>query len=362
MTRTATGRLLIRLRRSLLLTTIALIVTSFAVWRGVANTAETVHDRTAPAILAVSSAKTALIKADKAAVSSFRRGEVVLAGPGDDYQSQTALASQNLARAAELNQGGEVASRHLQVVEALLSEYLGAVEQADAHYRQPGGTVVGVADLWNASRLLHSGLDGVLVRLDDLILAQQGALDEQLSSGWTGPLVPALWMAPATLLLGPLVWTQWTLAKRFRRRLNPQLIAATVLLAGVVTGLAWTFPVQHDLSVARAALNQVVNGRDSRAQYENMLSQQEIQAMLNASCGQSGGCGPTAASLETSRPPASVAGDAEIDAGIGQTDESTVAATAVWWLQIVIPLAGVAIGALVLWGLQARIDEYRYRA
>jgi hypothetical protein len=357
-----TARLLLRLRRALLLSTIAVIVTSFAVWNGVQDAAATVRDRTSPAILAVTSAKTALIKADQSAVRSFDSGVVMLAGPGDDYQNQTALASQNLARAAELSAAGDTASRYLQVVEALLTEYTAAIEQADAHYRQPGGSVLGIADLWNASRLLHSDLDGVLVRLDDLGRTQQDALTTQLSQNWMDPRTSALWLAPMGLLLALLVRTQWTLAKRFRRRFNPPLAVATALLAAVIAGMAWTFVVHHDLQDTRATLERVVDERNTQAREDDVAQQQELQAMLASECGQGGGCGPTVTNFHPAEAPGSVPTDQQIAADIAQAGRSAAAAAAAGWLQITLPLAGVAIGALIGWGLRDRIDEYRYRA
>lgn len=355
-----TARQLLRLRRGLLATTIALIVTSFAVWGGVQATATTVRDRTAPAILAVSSAKTALVGANAAAVHSFDNGEVLLAGPGEDYQNQTALASQNLARAAELNEAGDSASEFLQVVEALLTEYTGAIGQADAHYRQPDGRLLGVADLWNSSRLLHSGDDGVLVRLDDLLTTQQAALGDELSSGWTHPLAPALWLTPAVVLLALLVWTQWTLRKRFRRRFNPPLLAATALLIAVIAGMSWTFAVQRDLREAGNFVEQVVHGRDLQARTNDTEQQRELEAMLGFYCDQSGGCGPTVASTAPHAPPA--AAPDGVTGDITRANQSLAAATGAGWLRFANPLAGVVLGALLLWGLQPRLDEYRHQS
>jgi hypothetical protein len=357
-----TWRMLILLRRAMVITTLAVVVTSFATWQGVQDAAETVRDRTSPAIIAVTSAKTALIRADQAAVRSFDSGEVVLSGPGDDYQNQTALAGQNLARAAELNEAGSPASRTLQIVEALLTEYTGAVEQADVHYRQPGGTVLGIADLWNASRLLRSQPDGVLVRLDEFAAAERDALDKQLSQRWTHPLIPVVWLTPAAFLLALLVRTQWTLRKRFRRRVNPPMLLATVGLAAVIAGMSWTFVVARDLRDTRAALEEVVAGRISQAQAAEVTQGREIRAMLDAVCGHSGHCGPTVASLSASSEPASFPSEGEISADTDRASESAMDATGARWLEFATPLAGLAIGALALAGLQPRIDEYRYRS
>lgn len=100
--------------------------TSWWVFQKVHSTVETVHNTTAPAILDVLAARDALVKADSAAVDSFRSDEVKLTGPGLQYQTQLTGASQHLVQVAERNAAGQ-GSQRIQLLEALLESYSGLI-------------------------------------------------------------------------------------------------------------------------------------------------------------------------------------------------------------------------------------------
>src|SRR5262249_29876962 len=95
--RTRTTRTTPRRRRAGVLLGAALVMaTSLPVCNGVQGAAEAAGHRTVPAIMAVASAQQALIEADAAAVGSFGAETVQITGPGDSYQTQMAVAGQNL--------------------------------------------------------------------------------------------------------------------------------------------------------------------------------------------------------------------------------------------------------------------------
>ncbi|MDQ0381922.1 hypothetical protein [Amycolatopsis thermophila] len=358
-----TRRVLVRLRLALLVSTVAVLATSFATVRGVQVAAETVRDRTAQAVIEVTAAKSALIRADRAAVHSFSSGEVRLAGAGTEYATQTALAGQSLTRVAELNEAGESGSRILRLVEGLLAAYRAAVAQADAHYRQGGGEVVGTADLWDASsQLLHSS-DGVLEQLDELRSVQEQALASQLTSGWLHPATPALWAGPVALLLALLCVTQLYLGKRFQRILNPQLLAATALLLGLCASMMFTLVAAHRLDTARDRLTTVLAGWDRRMAFTDADGQDDLLRLVAAHC-RDGRCGAT---VDAAGPaPAGVTGsipdEATTAAGTREVNDRLDAAAATNQLPLVVPAVTLAIAVLAGWGLHPRLDEYRFRS
>ncbi len=363
MVSSTTRRTLVRLRVALLVTTLAVLVTGFATVRGVQMAAETVRDRTAQAVVEVAAAESALIRADRAAVRSFTSGEVRLAGAGTEYATQTALASQSLTRVAELNEAGDAGSQILRLVEGLLADQLAAVAQADAHYRQGGGEVVGTADLWDASsQLLHSP-DGVLEQLGDLRSVQEQALARQLTTGWLHPATPALWAVPIAVLLALLCVTQLYLGKRFQRLVNPQLLAATLLLLGLCASMMFTLVAAHRLDTARDRLTEVLAGWDRRMALTDADGQDKLIRLVTAHC-RGGDCGPTVGAA--GQVPTSVAGtipdEATTAAGTRDVSDRLEAAAASSQLPLVVPAVTLAIAVLAGWGLHARLDEYRFRS
>ncbi|MFD2419739.1 hypothetical protein [Amycolatopsis pigmentata] len=352
--------LLLWLTAGLLTATLAFVITSFTVWDGVQGTAETVRDRTAPAILSTIGAKVELLTANAAAVQSFGSGDVVRSGPGRDYQDQIALASQNLAQSAGLNEAGDKATSELQVIEALLTQYSGEIEQADARYRQPGESTLGLADLWVASRMVDDQREGVRVLLDGLVSDQEQALAQQVAPAWANPV---LWLVPAGVLLVLLVWTQWTFSRRFRRIFNPQLIAATALLATAIgIGVWWTAGVNAHLRETRVAVQTVVDSRNDQASQADAARVAKLRQFLDDRCGP-GRCGTAVADLAPG--PATVPTaltDHDVSAQTEDVGLATEGASSGGWLRWVLPGTGIVIGVLTGWGLWRRLDEYRYQA
>ncbi|MCP2259176.1 hypothetical protein LX15_002877 [Streptoalloteichus tenebrarius] len=379
--RSTTRRTLRYLRGVLLGLTVVVGLTSLWAFTETHRTAEAVRSRTAPAILEVSSARAALVAANEAAITSFRTGEVRLAGPGERYRSQIALVSQSLAQVAEDNAAGEFGSQTLQLVEGLLAAYTGAVEQAAAHFPRDSGTggtggtgstgaegtagsTLGTADLWHAARLLHS--DGLLAQLDVLLTAQREALDDQLAASPAG-LVPALaWALPAVALFVVLVVTQVFLRRRFRRRANPALLAATLCLLGLGAVMSLTFVTQQRLTTTRESLTVVLSESRDQAAVLDDRGRRALTELVRGRCrATENGCGETMARVE--------AGLGRVNAGPDQPDDRKLAegarhvhdqagaATEYGDWVFLAPLTALLIAALVVLGLQPRLDEYRYR-
>jgi hypothetical protein len=353
---------LVRLRAGLLGLTVAALVVSLWAFRNVQNSAETVRDRTSHAVLEVSAARYALVAADAAAVESFASGEARLAGPGQEYTNQLALASQSLARVAEFNQAGEPGGGVLQVVEGQIAAYSGSIGQADVHFRQLDAPVLGAVDLWHASRLLHAP-GGVLDELESLQGEQRQALDAQLSSTGMSVAMLPLWLLPVLALLVLLVITQVYLRKRFRRKANVPLLAATALIAAIGVALVFTLVTRNRLESVGERLDSVAAAWQARIQSTDDQGQRRLAELLIGFCDEEQGCGVTVDEFQAGiRQTATVAADTDaVTAGAKAvaTDASDAAESG--GREFLIPAGTVVAGGLILLGLYARIGEYRYR-
>ena len=355
---------LVRLRTALLAGALLMLVTSMWAVQIVQGTAETVRDRTTEAVLETAAARAALTAADQAAIASFASDEVALTGPGQDYTNQLATANQSLAKVAEANQAEGAGAGRLQVVAGLLAAYSSAIGQADAHYRQPGAKTLGAADLWYASRLLHSS-DGVLEQLSLLQADQRLAMVTQLDEG--SPALPPLWLLPVSLLvpvvlLGLLGLTQWRLYRWFRRRLNLPLLAASVVTGGLVVALIALLGQQSDLDDVRTRTDVVLADRQAEVAENDADGQRLLAGVLTSRCELSG-CGVTVADFQAKRQAGGPGAAPElIDTDTQRVVAAAETAAESGGRELTVPAAVLAVGGLVLLGLYRRIDEYRYHA
>ncbi|MEV6905742.1 hypothetical protein [Amycolatopsis sp. NPDC051071] len=360
---TATRVTLVRLRAGLLVLTLAVLVTSLWAFHSVQNTAETVRDRTSQAVLEVTAARAALVAADAAAITSFASGEAKLAGPGQEYTNQLALASQSLAQVAEFNQAGDSGGNALQVVESQVAAYSGSMGQADVHFRQPDAAVLGAVDLWNASRLLHAP-GGVLDGLETLQDKQREALDGQLTSTGVSRAMLPLWLLPVLALVILLVLTQLYLKKRFRRMTNIPLLAATLVIAAIGAALVFTLISRDRLDSVGERLDGVAVARNTQIQAADDQGQRKLAALLTEYCDEEQGCGVTVdefrvkagqtTTVATDNTRVATAGAKAVAADAAGAAESG-------GREFLIPAGTLLAGGLVLLGLHGRIDEYRYR-
>ncbi len=362
MRQTATRVTLVRLRAGLLVLVLAVLVVSLWAFHNVQNSAETVRDRTTQAVLEVSAARAALVAADAAAIASFDSGEAKLAGPGQEYMNQLALASQSLARVAEFNQAAEPGGSALQVVEGQVAAYSAALGQADVHFRQPDAVVLGAVDLWNASRLLHAN-DGVLEQLESLQGKQREALDAQLASTGMSPGMLPLWLLPVLALLVLLVLTQVFLKKRFRRTANVPLLLATVLIAAIGVALVFTLVSRSRLDSVGARLDGVATAWNAQIKTADDEGQRRLAELLSGFCDEAQGCGVSVDAFRAGiRPATTVVTDTRtVTTGAKAVAADAAEAAESGGREFLIPTGTVLAGGLVLLGLYARIDEYRYR-
>lgn len=360
--RLSTTRLWLRWQRGGLLGgSVALFGVSLAALAGVQGTVSTVRDRTVPAIVEVSAAQVALVAANQAALDSFRTGRGKLTGPGTDYQNQLAVASQSLAELAQDNVAEE-AGQQLQLVEGLLVSYTGMVEVADADYQSEDGSVrhIGGAAvaLWGAWSLLHTQ---ILPTLDRLRTMEETAFSKELSTGWIAPALIPLWAAPAAALLAMLVATQVFLARRFRRLLNPPLIAATALLLVAAGGLVGLVGSHARLDGAREALSPVVLRWTVQASATDAIA---MAALLQPCSSPTGACGRQVDQLldgTSGASPSTPIGSMPVPAGIAAVDRQTAAADPGTLRLAGVPACALLVAILAMWGLQPFVDQYRYR-
>jgi hypothetical protein len=363
--RSTTRRTLLGLMTGLMIVTVIVFGTSLVVFSQVYNTADTVHNRTAPAILGIAAARAALVHADKAAISSFAT-DAQLTGTGEEFQNQIAIASQSLTRVARDNIAGEESSRDLQLIEGLLVTYTGLIGQADVHFRQTGGKTLGAADLWSASLLLHQ----ILEQLDIVLHAHQRALEEQLStSSMTQRAVLVLFL-PIAALFALLVITHIVFWRRFRRRVNPWLVLAAVLLVALSYISSRAVVLQRDLEKTRSVLAQfqpVVDGRTYTSMMDLRGQKSLRDRILETPCGKPRECDDTIVGFITEVNKLNGTGDSGVDDSnlIDGTriivDEQTVAASVHADKERWIYILAILIVAAVFLGFRPRLYEYRYR-
>ncbi|MGH4014794.1 MAG: hypothetical protein ACRDSL_12895 [Pseudonocardiaceae bacterium] len=360
---TTTLRTLLRNGAALLVLTV--VTGGFAWWAfdRAHDTAQTAQNRTVPAIMEVSAARSALIQADHAAILSFHTGAARFGGPGEEYRNQLAIATQNLTRAAEDNVTGNEGSQRLRFVQGQLASYLSLVEQAAAIYRQNENAALWMTDLWNASRLLHDPEAGVLAELHALQGAQRERLTEELDSGdmvWSG----LSWLLPAILLFGLLGVTQVYLTRRFRRVMNPGLLVAALCLLGLVGVTALTFNTYRDLVIVRDAVHETSDDSSNQAAAIDEERRLVLAELMRNRCG--GECGYTVDAFIEKVPNA---GGLSRDAGSAQPSGNTEDVTEVVRAAgdyrdyaFLVPLGVVLVLGPIAAGLYFHIDKYRYRA
>lgn len=106
-----------------------------------------------------------------------------------------------------------------------------------------------MTDLWSASHLLHAGDSPILTELNNLVMDQTGALNDQIAASSMTIENLLKWVVPIVFLFVLLVVTQAFLRRRFRRAVSWPLLGATValILLSIVTSLAVVS--QHRLEI-----------------------------------------------------------------------------------------------------------------
>ncbi len=241
-----TQRDLIVRRRTLWIITAA--VTAMAMWAywGVHGPTAPLRRSTAPAVLAVDTARDALVAAQ-------RDAQAGPAGAGD-VQTQLSVAGQSLSQAAIANVTGLPGRQTLRILAGLVSVYTGWVDAAE---NQPANSVLRDAYLSYASSVLAGQTTGILTRLDELQGDQRAAVREQTSFDWTLWVRWILCGLLCAALLVRLAEAQSYLRARFRRRYNAWLLAIMlVVVAGFPVLAVLTWQTHGALAHAQVLLRQ----------------------------------------------------------------------------------------------------------
>ena len=215
------------------------------------------QQETVTAIVGVQRVHAWLAAADRSAANSYLSGGVEVTLPQQQYEADIAAASSDLEQAAERNPGGQPATERLSSINQLLSEYTRLVDTAMVQHRLANPD--GITSLHAASDLMHHPQTGILAQvealgdLDSAVLARTN-LELEVSAA-----ALALFAAAALILVGLLVWTQRFVRRRFRRRRNPRLLAATLAVLVVLAGTG----------VGAVAAGQSI--QQSQAQYGRLL-------------------------------------------------------------------------------------------
>src|SRR5437660_6657740 len=237
--RTTPGRL--RLQVALVAAaTLALLVTGAGALASVLVTETNVHQGTVTAIVGIQRMHSWLAAADRSAANSYLSGGAELTLPQQQYEADIAAASRELEQAAEHRPAGVAASQRLESISQSLGEYTRLVDTAMVEHRV--GNPDGMAALRSASNLMHKNPDGILAQVE--AVARQYAADLQRANVTLAVAAVALaaFAIAAIVVLGLLAWTQRFVRRRFRRRHNKRLLAATaaalVVAIGTISGAA----------------------------------------------------------------------------------------------------------------------------
>lgn len=358
-----TRRDLLRFGAALVVLTVLVAALALAAFDRTRDAADTVRSDTAPGVVEIAQARAALVEADRAAMTSFSSGAVRLSGPGDDYRDQVAIAGQHLTRAAAHDVGDTAGPRTLELVNALLAAYTSSVEQAAASFQHSEATPLWTGDLWTASRLLHAE-GGVLAQLDGLRDAQIRKLDDEV--GGANTLLSTLsWLVPGLVLLVLLCVVQVVVSRRFRRKLNLGLVAATAGVLGMLVVTALTFTAGARLGATRDTVHELRDAWHQQVSARDVRGQQVLADLIGMRCSaEAGECGSTVQRVVTAVRSAGAVDAPQEDLvdGSARIDEHVVAASAYGGWRLAIPLAAVAALAGIVAGIAMRTAEYRYRA
>jgi hypothetical protein len=215
------------------------------------ETAADIQQRTLPAIVGMERVHALLSDADRSAAGAYLVGANDIANsqlafdaesaatnldvlgrlnPDETqlrYEADIAAASHELQRATTLNLGGDEASQRLQSIAVSVANYTRLVQTAmlQGGMDFAGGTVY----LQAATNLMH-GDGGILAQVDAAQSIYEASLDRDNLALKVSAGILILYGVVAAILLGLLIRTQRFVRTRFRRRRNPRLLAATVVL------------------------------------------------------------------------------------------------------------------------------------
>jgi hypothetical protein len=307
-----TGPELTRRLRLLLVLGAATTLVLFLAYRSVHDDTVPLSSSSAPGILALDTAQNALRTAHEVVRDSGPAGDT-----SGEFHTQISVAQQSLALAAAENVIGVEGRHDLQTITGMIAVYSGWVER----WGQEDHEALSAAYLHYAEQVLGlrsaPGTDGdIMSRLDSLRGKQLAEAERQAAFPWQ------LWLGWSTVvvlyvaLCRALVKTQGFVRGRFRRPVQPQLLAATVVCAVGVPVLGW-FTLRAQLALTDS-VDELRKVRVPAREDDIPEAADQVQGAL-------------------------------ADAGFW-------ASLSDWVL-----LGGVVVMALTVWGLWPRIAEYRLR-
>lgn len=229
---------------------VALTLVGSAALAAAGATAIGVQQRTVPAIMGMQRIHAWLADADRGAANAYLAGGSDVTLPELQFQADVAAASRELQVASEHNPGGGDSSRRLQQIAMLVDQYVELVQTASVEDRQ--GLAEGTVYLEAGTSLMHRPGTGILAQVDSLRGLYADDLDRANRTLQIAALAVPVYALVALALLGLLVHTQVFLRRRFRRRRNLRLLAATLLLV-LVAGASGLGAEQARQSITAAS-------------------------------------------------------------------------------------------------------------
>lgn len=230
---TTPGRL--RLLRLLVAATSSALLASGTAALATALVTETnVHQQTVAAIVGVQRLHAWLAAADRSAANSYLSGGAELTLPQQQYEADVAAAGRELELAAERQPDGAGVRPRLQAIGQALGEYTRLVDTAMVQHRL--GNPDGMVALQAASEQMHRPGDGILAQVEAVEAAYTRLLQRAGRDLAVSTALLAVFAVAAVLVVGLLGWTQRFVRRRFRRRRNKRLVAATIAAVLVLTG------------------------------------------------------------------------------------------------------------------------------
>ncbi len=339
----STAEVLRHLRLGLLVATVAALAgTLLAIDTG-RRDAEAMRTAAAPAREGLAAARYSLMQAHAEALNGLPVTDTTAVDPGEEYRTAVAAAGRQLAQVSESDIGDTV-KQGVQVVESLFATYLGLMEQARAHARDDGGSLLAQAYARYAHDLLNQEM---LPQLQSL----SADVDTVTPDDGTGWLI-GWWALPVLGLLALLTVAQVFLARRFRRVITVPLLVATVLTLGLGVVARTSSGVGDAVADSRGGLARLV---DDYGANERVLAA-GCASLPPASSGSPRPACPSA-------PTSAAADDRELLVRARDVAEtSRQAADTGVEAMIIATVLALLTALLILLGLQPRIEEYRFRS
>jgi hypothetical protein len=238
---------------------------------GLAYTLDHAEANTAQ-LIRVQKIQTNLLSADATATNAFLVGGLEPPVQRATYDAAIAATGELIAEASDAQPADAAA---LSVLNQDVTDYAVTIEQARANNRQ--GFPVGAQYLRNASAGLRSD---ALPILDNLVTANSARATDAMGVG-----VGLVFEIVGLLVLVALVFAMVWVARRFKRRINPGLVAATlvVLVVWVVGFIVLSQVDRRVEAISSGSFTSVNSVADVRIQANNAKSNESLTLIARGS-------------------------------------------------------------------------------